>query len=207
MDMSEHTHWNEFEWERELRRDDARVRAYMKELPRFIDLPYEDDLLLKRMQTNPELIPQASVWADYPYSSFFEDFDFDDDAFETNEWRDRQGADVFVQIQRMSRQWALLTAREMKGKQIIAAIRVITIYGKILARLADVIDLEPRDYKGLRVALCKRIVGEINLLAGELNAIKVANRRVKLKLESHASHIHSVRESMVDLLHSIRSTT
>ena len=51
--------WNEFDWERELRKDDARVSTYMSELPRYIDLPDEDGVIMKQIQRRPELIPQG----------------------------------------------------------------------------------------------------------------------------------------------------
>ena len=46
-------YWNEFDWERELKKDDARISTYMSELPRYIDLPSEDAVImtLRRIQT------------------------------------------------------------------------------------------------------------------------------------------------------------
>ena len=49
--------WNEFDWEHELRKDDERVAAYMDELPRYIDLPAEDTVIMKHIQEKPGLVP------------------------------------------------------------------------------------------------------------------------------------------------------
>ena len=46
--------WDEFAWEKELKKDDRRIEAYMQELPRYIDLPSEDDLIMKRVMEKPE---------------------------------------------------------------------------------------------------------------------------------------------------------
>ena len=49
--------WNEFDWELELRKDDARVCAYAADLPKYIDLPDEDGVIMTRIQKHPELAP------------------------------------------------------------------------------------------------------------------------------------------------------
>ena len=36
---------DEFEWEKEIRKDDDRVHDYLAELPRYIDLPDEDKVI------------------------------------------------------------------------------------------------------------------------------------------------------------------
>ncbi|MBR4666765.1 MAG: hypothetical protein IKO93_23050 [Lentisphaeria bacterium] len=49
--------WDEFDWEKELRKDDERVAAYMDELPRYIDLPSEDAVIMKHLKEKPGLVP------------------------------------------------------------------------------------------------------------------------------------------------------
>ena len=39
-------YWTEFDWEAELKKDDARISTYMLELPRYIDLPSEDAVIM-----------------------------------------------------------------------------------------------------------------------------------------------------------------
>ena len=41
---------DEFEWEKEIRKDDDRVHDYLVELPRYIDLPDEDKVISKRIR-------------------------------------------------------------------------------------------------------------------------------------------------------------
>ena len=36
---------DEFDWEKEIRKDDDRVHDYLAELPRYIDLPDEDKVI------------------------------------------------------------------------------------------------------------------------------------------------------------------
>ena len=43
MDYKDCFSWSEYDWEREIRKDDARVSAYITELPRYIDLPGKAD--------------------------------------------------------------------------------------------------------------------------------------------------------------------
>ena len=46
---------DEFEWEKEIRKDDDRVHDYLVELPRYIDLPDEDKVISKRIEQLPEV--------------------------------------------------------------------------------------------------------------------------------------------------------
>ena len=59
--------WDEFDWERELRKDDGRIHTYLAELPSFIDLPGEEDLIYKRIQRHEELVPHGGVWPADPW--------------------------------------------------------------------------------------------------------------------------------------------
>ena len=54
--------WTEFDWEKELRKDDERVHTYLRELPKFIDLPQEEALIFQKIQRREELIPHGGVW-------------------------------------------------------------------------------------------------------------------------------------------------
>ena len=70
--------WNEFDWELELRKDDARVNTYANDLPKFIDLPDEDGVIMNRMKKRPELAPAGGDWSKLgpvPYDSGGEESD------------------------------------------------------------------------------------------------------------------------------------
>ena len=65
--------WDEFDWEKELRKDDERVAAYMDELPRYIDLPSEDAVIMKHLKEKPGLVPPDGDYAGTFLDNIFED--------------------------------------------------------------------------------------------------------------------------------------
>ena len=59
MPIPNNKNWSEFDWERELRKDDERINSYMNELSKFIDLPGEEDIILKSLQNHSKAVPQS----------------------------------------------------------------------------------------------------------------------------------------------------
>ncbi|MBR5680504.1 MAG: hypothetical protein IKX19_07595, partial [Clostridia bacterium] len=63
---------DEFDWEKEIRKDDDRVHDYLAELPRYIDLPDEDKVISRRMRR------RGSTWEDFAPPDE-DDYDDEDD--------------------------------------------------------------------------------------------------------------------------------
>ena len=53
-----HQHWNEFQWEEEIRRDEQRISGYFRELAGCLDLPDEEELIYGQLAAKNELVPQ-----------------------------------------------------------------------------------------------------------------------------------------------------
>ena len=104
--------WNEFDWELELRKDDARVNAYAADLPKFIDLPDEDGVIMNRMRKRPDLAPAGGDWSKLgpvPY-------DRDDD----EEDEDEEDEDILPE----PKEWKITVFNESDmGEEQCAAIR------------------------------------------------------------------------------------
>ena len=71
--------WNEFDWELELRKDDARVNAYAADLPKYIDLPDEDGVIMNRMRKRSDLAPAGGDWSKLGPVPYDRDDDGEDD--------------------------------------------------------------------------------------------------------------------------------
>jgi hypothetical protein len=205
MKWPDYSHWNEFDWESELRRDDARIHAYIGELPRFIDLPGEDDLMMKRMQRDPELIPQNIDWGQAPINSVFDEDAFDEEFPDMDEWRNRDGADCLMALQKLAKQWCLAFASRIPGNQSGKGMGIIAIYGKITAHLCDITDLSGDAYLSLKKALCKRVLDELNHLIGELAEIGEETPSLEKLIDEHRERLQNLREKMVDLLAKLRN--
>ncbi|MBE6374445.1 MAG: hypothetical protein E7055_20575, partial [Lentisphaerae bacterium] len=157
--------WDEFDWEKELRKDDERVAAYMDELPRYIDLPSEDAVIMKHLKEKPGLVPPDGNYAGTFLDNIFED-DFESEDDFTEDWQKKDGAEFYIAASRLSRFWAQFFALQSDPKITVPAIRILCLYGKIMARSGDLIDMADDDYVPLRIALVKRLLADVNELMG-----------------------------------------
>ena len=157
--------WNEFDWEKELRKDDERVAAYMDEWPRYIDLPSEDAVIMKHLKEKPGLVPPDGDYnGTFLDNIFDEDFESEDDFSE--DWQKKAGAEFYIAASRLSRLWAQFFALQSDPKITVPAIKILCLYGKIMARSGDLIDMADDDYVPLRIALVKRLLADVNELMG-----------------------------------------
>ena len=197
--------WNEFDWERELRKDDARISTYMSELPRYIDLPDEDAVIMKQIQRRPELIPQGADWEGLPLQSLFDEIDYDDEYMSGDDWQKRDGADVYMLFSRLSCQWAETFASSLNKDAVSNGLRILCLYGKLMARTADILDFDSDEYPALRIAICKRIAHDVDRLLGEFMDIKRVQPGIQTKADSHTAHLQQARERMLDVIAKLRA--
>jgi len=194
--------WNEFEWERELRKDDERVAAYMDELPRYIDLPAEDAVILKHIQEKPGLVPPdgdyTGTFLDNMFEPEEEEIDFTDD------WQKKDGADFYIAAGRLARLWALCFAEENSPEIVVPGMRILCLYGKIMARSGDLIDMEDGDYIPLRIALLKRLLADVNSLMGEFSNLPDLVPAVRESAEFHYENLMTFRDKLLGLLKKYR---
>ncbi len=194
--------WDEFDWEREIRDEETRIHTYMQELRHYIDLPNEEEMIMKRLQRYPELITQSEEFGDMWMSDFFEEFD--DDYIFSDDWRKKDGSDVYLQLEKLAAQWAVIFASALDDKNASAGMRILCLYGKMLARTADILDVTTENYPSLKVALDKRLVNEINKIIGELDALGTSQSRLSIRTEAQKSHLLTIREKLLDILEKSR---
>ncbi len=163
--------WDEFDWEKELRKDDERVAAYMDELPRYIDLPSEDAVIMKHLKEKPGLVPPDGDYAGTFLDNIFEE-DIESEADFTEDWQKKDGAEFYIAASRLSRLWAQFYAVQTDPRFTIPAIRILCLYGKIMARSGDLIDMADDDYVPLRIALVKRLLADVNDLMGMFTSLR-----------------------------------
>ena len=154
---------DEFEWEREIRKDDDRVHDYLAELPRYIDLPDEDKVISKRIRR------RGSAWDDdydAPSDDYDDDYD-DDDVPEEDFEKHRDGSDVYTAASKMAIDLTEYFAEEKDQAVSRAMMRALTLLGKLMARSLDVLRLEDGELVTFRIALTKRFLADLNELIGE----------------------------------------
>ena len=152
---------DEFDWEKEIRKDDDRVHDYLAELPRYIDLPDEDKVISRRMRR------RGSTWEDFAPPDEDDYDDEDDDVPDEDFIRHRDGSDVYSAASKMAIDLTECFAVERDPATAKAMMRALTLLGKLLARSMDILHLEDGDLIAFRIALTKRFLADINELIGE----------------------------------------
>ena len=168
---------DEFEWEKEIRKDDDRVHDYLVELPRYIDLPDEDQVISKRIRR------RGSAWDDdfdAPHDDDYDDDDYDD-VPEEDFVRHRDGSDVYTAASKMAIELTEHFAIEKDQTVARAMMRALTLLGKLMARSMDILRLEDGDLIAFRIALTKRFLADLNELIGEYEKFPDAIRDSFLK--------------------------
>ncbi len=206
--------WNEFDWELELRKDDARVNTYANDLPKFIDLPDEDGVIMKRMQKRPELAPAGGDWSKLgpvPYDSGEDDGEEDEEAPPENEvdWRTAPGAVVYCESARMARDWAAFYACCRTPELLIPTMTVLCLYGKLMARSGDIIDMSldeesPPQSRPLKIALCKRLLSDVNALMGHFMKIRRDFPLHAAKCQEHEAVLGQLHDNLLDVMGELR---
>ena len=167
---------DEFEWEKEIRKDDDRVHDYLAELPRYIDLPDEDKVISKRIRR------RGSTWDDDYDAPSDDDYDDDyDDVPEEDFYRNRDGSDVYMAASKMAIDLTEYFAVEKDQTAARAMMRALALLGKLMARSLDVLRLEDGELVTFRIALTKRFLADINELIGEYEKFPDAARDYFLK--------------------------
>ena len=153
---------DEFDWEKEIRKDDDRVHDYLVELPRYIDLPDEDKVISKRIRR------RGSTWDDdFAADDDGYDDDYDDDIPEEDFAHHRDGSDVYTAASKMAIDLTEYFAVEKDPAVAKAMLRALTLLGKLMARSLDILRLEDGELVTFRVALTKRFLADLNELIGE----------------------------------------
>ena len=156
---------DEFDWEKEIRKDDDRVHDYLVELPRYIDLPDEDKVISKRIRR------RGSTWEDFAAEDDGYDDDYEDDIPEEDFVRHRDGSDVYTSASKMAIDLTEYFAVEKDPAVAKAMMRALTLLGKLMARSLDILRLEDGDLISFRIALSKRFLADLNELIGEYEKI------------------------------------
>ncbi len=185
--------WDEFRWERIFRREDERIRRYMSEIPDRIDIPNEEESLARRILRSDSGDMDIELLEDI--FSVDED-DLEDDLVISEDFLDREGADIYVQITKLASQWTRIYSHKLDESTKLLGVRAICIYGAVLSKLITFLDA-PEDLPALSRAAAKRIAGGINQLINLLGRISRKQPSVHVFTESQISRLQLCREKML----------
>lgn len=208
--------WSEYDWEREIRKDDARLSAYITELPKYIDLPGEDSILMRTIKRRLGADRDDDDWGPVPYENQEDEQDMTPFPA-TDNWRAAPGGPVYHNCAVLARDFALGAATCTREEIRPRVMRILTIYGQLMARSADLIDmsleverahLEMEDCdvpENLRIALVKRLLSYQNKLTRELSLLEKESTELRAHAEAHKEASGMMHDYLIDLLYALRA--
>ena len=196
-------HWNEFQWEQEVRRDERRISCYFRELPACLDLPGEEEMIFNTLLSSPDLVPSGGTPDSLRYwhrSDEEEEEDFDD----AEDTRRRPGTEVVDEIDRLATEWNVCCASSLRSTLDLHGLGIVCAFGKLLARAADFVDTDQETARGLKISLGKRALADLNELVGGLERLRELQRSLKAEISLTVELLGHIRERLIDLVELLR---
>ena len=194
--------WDEFRWERELRRDERRINLYFAELASCIDLPGEEDIIAGLISENTEPVASAAgrgqdVLRSWSYlAPRDEEQDYDDDPVPAR----RPEQALINQLDSLAARWNMVWTGILSPEYTPAGLSIACAYGRLLARLADFADADEVCDRGLKITLGKRTLADINELAEALKYAAGYHKDLRGPVIDQLETLARIRDRVVTLL-------
>ena len=170
---------------------------------------------MNRMKKRPELAPAGGDWSKLgpvPYDSGGEESDEEEEPPPENDvdWRTAPGAVVYSESARMARDWAAYYACSRTSALLVPTMKVLCLYGKLMARSGDIIDMSLEEEESaaqsrpLKIALCKRLLSDVNLLMGHFMKIHRDFLEHAAKCQEHESVLGQLHDNLLDVMGELR---
>ena len=193
--------WNEFRWEREIRRDERRIACYFRELPSCLDLPGEEELISGQLAENQNPVPSGATV--FRSRRLFERQDFDDED-DNGELPRRPGSELVEALDYLASEWNILMVSRLRADLRELGLGLACAYAKLLSRAADFADADPESALPLKLSLGKRVLTDLSETAGRIDELSDYQHSLAASLAEHRTRLAEVRERTVDLLTALR---
>jgi len=204
---SHSTEWDEFRWEQEIQRDELRINCYFRTLPRFLDLPGEDEMLAETISARPELksaVPgmnaMNNAWS-YLSDEFAPEPESGDENDEQGPPLRRPGENLIEAIDGLAAAWNGYCA--LNEGPFSGTLSVACLYARLLARAADFFDV-PEKNAALKRCLGKRTVGDLQELIDVLNTLEGLRPRMKRVCLFHKRRLAALGRRLKECLNRIK---
>jgi len=201
---SNNQNWNEFRWEKEIRQDEKRIRQYFRILPACLDLPDEEDSIINKLLSLPDLVPSNANLnnAENSLDIFFEG---DEEHLDISDLKERRYSDIYLNLHKLSLEWNIIFIHDLRRSLRKSGLITTCAMGRLIARSIDIIELEEAHMAQLKISLLKRILSGINDILGQINSFCRQQSTLKEKLDIFSQQLHNIREKVINILHDTRA--
>ena len=206
MDWSFRQNWDEYTWAKEIRKDELRISGYFRTLPRCLDLPGEEEMIFKKLMSQPELVPTGVSDPQRQLRSEWEGEDDDADWNEDEVKRNRNSNELSRRVENLAVEWNVTAVSQFQQASLSDVMTVTCAFGKLLSRIYNFESTdEADDTMALRIALLKRILMDLNEL---LQCLEQFGQELTSNGSGSCGEFFGpltlVRESVIDRLGALR---
>ena len=156
--------WNEFQWEKEIRKDELRINRYFQALRVCLDLPGEEEMIFKRLMSQQDLVPTGVEWSQQSLSEFYAQHDEEDEENPPDDFCHRAGYDLLRQLDRQAREWNVVFAAGLRGSFLREGLALTCRFGKLLSRFSNFIEIDDPEMRALKISLGKRVLADLRFV-------------------------------------------
>ncbi len=196
--------WNEFHWEKEIRQDEKRIRQYFRILPSCLDLPDEEDSIISKLMSQPDLVPSNADFNNNAENSLDIFFEGDEERLDINDLKERRYSDIYLSLHKLALEWNIIVVHDLRQSLRKSGLVTTCTLGRLTARSIDIIELEDTQMTQLKISLLKRILSDINELLRQLNSFSRQQNTLKDKLAVFTHNLHNIREKVINILYETR---
>lgn len=191
MDIGKYKQWTLLDWEDQFRLEEANICAYFEELPKYVDMPDEDEIIISRLRERNLLLEDSALIENV------RDFDFEEEFFE-EELNVRISSSLYYEIGETAELFCDFLAG-CDNFLRFSGLRILYIAGRMVSTHFNIVQLEDNEFPELKRALLRRQFFILNKLLGLLEEEKLKTDTLYDKIEDFIVKFHNIREKLIDL--------
>jgi hypothetical protein len=192
MNTEKYQKWTEHNWEEELKREDTKISAYLNELPLYLDLPNEEDIIFHKLNEKNIPLHDLPLWEDMD-----DDLDFINEFSPGVKKEDSVNSKFYYNIGNLTTAINIFVSTESNISNSIS-LNLLYLLGKLMSLQVDIAQTPSSDLPNLKTALLKRQISTINKIIGILNSFKSIKTLNLKKVEEHILNTHKLRNIIID---------
>ena len=191
MDIGKYKQWTILDWEEQFRMEEANICAYFEEIPKYVDLPDEDELIISKLKERKLLLEDSALLESVS------DFDFEEEFLE-EELNAGKSSSLYYEIGKITESFCDFLACSDNFDRF-CGLGILYAAGRMISIHLNIVQLDDNEFPELKRALLKRQFFLLNKIIGFLEGEKLRIGRLSEQVEDFIVKFHGIREKFVDL--------
>lgn len=203
--MTDYPHWNEKQWENEIRRHESSLAEFFRDLVYCLDLPVGESPA--GLQSTPDMpLDPVTSRDNEAFQQWVNDHESEDDVDSSAEYEPRRPVCFACvdALDQLAAEWNSVITRLNDHQTFVKALAINCAFAKLLARSADFSEPDRDVPETLLITLGKRALADLKELVSMLDSFENAPG---IKLEDcryFRNRLALVREQLADRLRALQ---